>query len=334
MSNEESYRFALTLFKPDETSLGQFPVEMDWEPAIEWTRFLALRRGAGEARQEAEVEPIWHGVQGPPYVQGFRVRLGSEAPASFPLAYFADGARAIAAGLVDSGELGKGDAYLYQPLAYRRASSEQKRSPFVTEDVTPAVDLEEVALDELRAGASRQGVIAEDEDEMPALLPQAVLEEVKSLAATAGSIETGGVLLGRLGRDKVSGELACVVSAQVHARHARSDSTSLHFTADTWTEVRQVMALRGEGELMVGWWHSHPVSAWCRRCSEESQRRCTLARDFYSEHDRALHRTVSPKAYSLGLVVNAVGYGEFTLSLFGWKNGILDSRGFHATEVS
>lgn len=334
MNSDVSYRFALSLFKPGETSLGQFPLEMDWEPAIEWARFLALRRGAGEARQEAEVEPIWHGTEGPPYVQGFHVRLGSEAPASFPLAYFADEARAIAARLIATGKLEQGDAYLYQPLAYRRAPGEPERSPFVTEDVTPALDLEEVALDELRAGASRLGVIAEDEDEMPAFFPEAVLEEAKSLAATAGTIETGGVLLGRLGRDQVSGELACVVTAQVHARHARADATSLHFTADTWTAVRQAMALRGKGELMLGWWHSHPVAAWCERCSEESQRSCTLARDFYSEHDCALHRTVFPQAYSLGLVVNAVGYGEFTLSLFGWRDGILHPRGFHVTEVS
>jgi len=327
-----SYRFALSLFKPDETSLGQFSLDVDWEPAIEWTRFLALRRGAGEARQEAEVEPIWHGVQGPPYVQGFHVRLGSEAPASFPLAYFAADARTLAAGLIKAGKLAREDAYYFQPLAYRRSASEPSRSSFVTEDVTPAVEIDEVALDALRAGASSRGLV--DGAEMPAFFPESVIQEVKSLAAIGGAVETGGVLLGRLGRDKVSGDVAAFVTAQVHARHARSDATSLHFTADTWTEVRQAMDLRGKGELLLGWWHSHPVAAWCRGCPEQSQRSCTLARDFYSEHDRALHRTVFPRAYSLGLVVNAVGYGELTLSLFGWKEGILHPRGFHVMEVS
>ena len=80
---------------------------------------------------------------------------------------------------------------------------------------------------------------------------------------------------------------------------------------------------------MLGWWHSHPVREWCKDCAPERQQVCKMASDFFSAHDHALHRTVFPRAYSIALVANDAVMGDVTFSAFGWREGLLESRGFH-----
>ena len=57
--------------------------------------------------------------------------------------------------------------------------------------------------------------------------------------------------------------------------------------------------------------------------------RCRLRSGFFSEHDRALHGAVFPRAYSVALVANVLEPGEETFSLFGWRNGRIEERGLH-----
>jgi hypothetical protein len=54
-----------------------------------------------------------------------------------------------------------------------------------------------------------------------------------------------------------------------------------------------------------------------------------MSGDFFSAHDHALHRTVFPSAYSIALVANDVATGDVTFSAFGWRDGLLEPRGFH-----
>ena len=76
--------------------------------------------------------------------------------------------------------------------------------------------------------------------------------------------------------------------------------------------------------------NTHPVTAICRHqgCSEEAQRKCPMARDYFSEHDRFLHRTMFPRSYALGLVVNDWTFAPPSASLFGYRAGLIDVRGF------
>ncbi len=80
---------------------------------------------------------------------------------------------------------------------------------------------------------------------------------------------------------------------------------------------------------MLGWWHSHPVREWCKECPVERQQVCKMSGDFFSAHDHALHRTVFPSAYSIAIVANDVATGDVTFSAFGWRDGLLEARGFH-----
>ena len=113
----------------------------------------------------------------------------------------------------------------------------------------------------------------------------------------------------------------------IGARHAQGQLTRLTFTAESWTAVQAALDLRRKAEMMLGWWHSHPSRVWCQKCPVEKQKVCPLAMDFFSEHDRQLHRTVFPRAYSVALVVNDSVNG-LSYSLFGWREGVVASRGF------
>ena len=54
-----------------------------------------------------------------------------------------------------------------------------------------------------------------------------------------------------------------------------------------------------------------------------------MASGFFSAQDRALHRAVFPRAYAVALVVNQIAEQEQTFSLFGWRQGLIQARGFH-----
>jgi hypothetical protein len=56
-----------------------------------------------------------------------------------------------------------------------------------------------------------------------------------------------------------------------------------------------------------------------------------MRRDFFSDHDHHLHRSVFPAAYSIALVVNDASDG-LSHSCFGWYEGVLVPRGFHVLD--
>ncbi len=190
----------------------------------------------------------------------------------------------------------------------------------------PRLPLHDGSLLAMRGRARAVGrVRAED---YPVFLPETLLEEVKARAREAQGKECGGILLGNLYRDPDLPEVFAEVTAQVPARHVEADAHRLTFTPQTWRAVDAALELRGSQEVMLGWWHSHPVGHWCGECSPEKRERCLLKGGFLSSHDRRLHRTVFPRAYSLALVVTEPGDEEPTCDLFGWRRERLKRRGY------
>jgi hypothetical protein len=155
----------------------------------------------------------------------------------------------------------------------------------------------------------------------------AVVEEATALTLDEGASETGGILIGHLHRDPVSGQVFVEITAQIPARHTVGSSVKLTFTADTWTDVRATIALRSHDEMMLGWWHSHPAREWCKECPPERQRACPLGAGFLSSDDRALHRAMFPRAFCVALVMTNTTDGA-RARLFGWRSGVLQPRGF------
>jgi hypothetical protein len=276
------------------------------------------------------VEPVWSEVAGPPAIRGLAVRFEPdrtawvhEVPA---LPYFADAARALVAAKVEAGVVSGGDRVRYGVLAFERDEIDPPATArrFETVERAAPSPVADRPFTSRFAGAITCGGGVDDEI-MPVGIPEEVLDEICGLALAAGERETGGLLIGHLCREAAA--LGLEVTAQIAARHTEGDSTKVTFTSDTWTDVRAALALRRAGELIVGYWHSHPAFHWCAACPAERQARCQLASGFLSSDDKALHRVMFPAAYTQSLVITRSIAG-LEAKLFGWSGGTLAARGF------
>ena len=333
------YRYGLLLFRKDGSTLGSASVTVDWEPAAESARFDHARRGGAPLNGEgtASIEPLWDRTEGEPYLRGFRVAHdngGRRVTTDFPSSYFSDVAAQTSAEFVKRGKLEAGDAYLFQAVAFAGNGAAKPAGGLELEVVEekPAFEFVPSRLDDFRRRSAPAGVV--DADDMPVFIPPRVLEEAAALTRGAEGRETGGILIGRLHHDAALPEIFVEVSAQIPAEHTRGTAAKLTFTAATWSAASAAIRLRNQAEIYLGYWHSHPVREWCRgkECTPEKQKTCQLARDFFSEDDRAVMRAAFPRAHSLGLVVNDAPSANLTYSLFGWRGGKIHPRGFYILE--
>jgi len=330
--HETDYKFAIEMLTTGGVSLGQYPVTVDWEPAREYARLLGMRRNGPDAAPRgvtAAIEPMWDDEKsGEPYAVGARLTDG-DVVCAVKKEYFKPLAIELSSELVEKKALKTGDLFHFRILAYRQPPEAEASHGirFTVRDATPPIKFVEAPLAEL-AGASVDCGVGESDD-IPVFIPQSVMDEADAITREAGSNETGGILIGSLRRDPAIPEIAVVVTAQIPARHTESKTTSLTFTAETWTAVQSALDLRRSGEMMLGWWHSHPSFAFCNDdCPPERRKTCSLQKAFLSGADLGLHRTVFPKAWHIALLANNADAGlEF--ALFGWRGGVVQRRGFN-----
>jgi hypothetical protein len=329
---QDSYRFALEHFAPDGRCLGQTLVTPDFQPALECAYFAAVRKGAlplVSAPATGAVAPLWSEELGPPYCSGIRV-MESE----FSSGYFLELAQQRAAEYIAAGELAHGDSYRYRVRAYpaesRASAPDLRMEPpiaFGVEALHEPIALDLSRLDDFLARSESVG--EEDALDVPVFVAEEVLCGISELAKSAGELETGGVLVGRLHCDALRPEVFVEITAQIPARHAEARGASFAFTPETWAAADAAIALRGGGELLLSWWHFHPN--FCRGCPEERRSACAFARPFFSSEDRHLHRTCFPRAWQLALLASDLPDQGITPALFGWRKGSIVQRGFHVT---
>jgi hypothetical protein len=324
------HRWLLEIYREDRSTVGRVPVSVDFEPAAEHVLFRAMRRmllATDATARSSSIFPTWDAEDGEPYVSGFCVCFDDapgEVLGEFGTDFFRQAARKISTELMTQGRLREGEVFRFRPLAFPAAASTPVGR---SRDVSPGLDLREGALSGLVARSSVEGTV--DEEDFPVFVPERVLDEVREISRGAGEHETGGFLVGRLHRDASVPEIFLEVTGQLPAKHVIADTDRLTFTERTWAEAQTMLDLRQQGEAWCGWWHRHPVAAWCKDCAPEKQRVCRLARDFFSSHDRQLHRAVFSRAYNVALVFNDSALVEPSFSLFGWRRGDLCPRGFH-----
>jgi hypothetical protein len=334
---QDGHCYAIELLQENGSRIGQIPIDIDWEPALEWAQLAGVRQGKlspGTSIEEGIVQPVWHGELGPPHLDGFDAIVAGERNACvtsrIPTVYCRDLAQRASAQFVKSGRLKVGDLFRYRVLAFacdnKPAADGASRIPFAVERVTRPMPLLASPLRERVSASTHHGVV--HTDDVPVFLPQAVLDETFALTEQADTEETGGVLIGHLHRDTETPEIFAEITAQIPARHVQSAVTKLTFTADTWAAVQAAVNLRRREEIYLGWWHSHPhLKALCKDCEKYREGTCKPNAAFMSAEDCALHRTVFPRAYSVALVIGDTPCSGLTWGIFGWRYGLVVERG-------
>lgn len=339
--SDQRFRYAIEVFRANGECAGQVPASVDWEPALQATWLKGLRQNRlqlTDGVDSSAIYPLWSEQSGNPYVDGFRVTILSEHSAGitedFTTAYFRDVMNAALSQLRREGRLEKDERVRILTLATfneghaqagptRRLKSRELPSELTLKSSSLAgfVDSSTPVDDpSVETGA----------DDIPVVIPRIVLDEARDLTWRAGARETGGILIGHLCRDTDLQDLFVEVTAQIPAAHAPAKSDRLTFTPETWTAAQAAVDLRASDEVQVGVWHSHPVFDWCRKCPEKKKRVCPLARGFMSADDCQLFRAIFPKAYTSALVVSNIKEKEDVVhKLFGWRGGLIVSRGYY-----
>src|SRR5262245_33290729 len=336
------YEYSLDILNEDGRQLDRVGLAPDWQPALAWTQFEGIREGRLPAVTGAVpgvVEPIWDGRAGPPIVAAFRAVVGGEAgdevSREIPRTYVRGLAHQAAAKLIEAGALQAGATFLYVVKAQPGAATGDEPQPdgFSVEEIAQPLPLTDGAIESVRACAIRSGP-DEPAGQLPVFLPKQILVEAVEQARQAADVETGGVLVGKLCRDRrpqhgAAPEIFLEITAQVTAPHTRSQSTRLTFTAETWAAVKAAISLRRRNEIMLGWWHFHPDFCRLRNCPVERREHCSASSAFFSAEDVHLHATCFPAAYHVALLVNDSTAAGMTWSLYGWSRGMVTARGFH-----
>ena len=335
------YEYSLEILSEDGRQLDRVGLAPDWQPALAWAQFEGIREGRLPAVTGAVpgvVEPVWDGRAGPPLVAAFRAVVrgegGEEVSREIPRTYVRDLAHRAAARLTEKGALKVGDTFLYVVNAVAGAAAEEPQPDgFSVEAIAQPLPLIDVPIAPFRERSILSGP-DEPAGQVPVFLRKQILVEAVEQARQAADVETGGVLVGKLCRDRrtdgAAPEIFLEITAQVAAPHTRAQSTRLTFTAETWAAVQAAITLRRRNELMLGWWHFHPDFCRLRSCPVERRAQCPVSSAFFSEEDVHLHATCFPAAYHVALLINeSTAAGGMTWSIFGWSRGMVAARGFH-----
>ncbi len=340
MAFNDGFRFVADVTAVDGRYLGQLPLDMDWESAVQAAYWVAVRRGVLPPLMRcasATIEPSWHSERGAPRVDGVRITChgadGARASATIPRLYFRDAVETAALQLVAQGVLAAGERFYFEVCAYPvpdRARYDERAGDVRLSgaEIPQPLPLVADSLETWLRGASRCGDAAGSGEDMPVFIPEQVIAEAKQLARQAGDVEWGGVLIGRLYRDTATPEIFCQVTALIPARHTVAARTRLTFTAQTWAAARAALDLRAKGELVVGFVHNHPF--WCRDCPAENRRHCPLIQQpFFSRDDVALTRAMFPRPFNIAVLLSDLGEADRRCDVFGWRGGMVAARGYH-----
>ena len=350
MSIKNSYRFVAEAKMRGGAPLGALALAPDWEPAAHWSYFEGMRQGRLPPLmrfRSGRVAPLWHVELGQPYVDGVRLcfttgptnreEVTQSVGFVVPNTYFQGAAEQAAAGLVADGVIAVGETFTFRVCAYPEPDENtalkmaEESSGFNVEEIAQPLPLQERELQATLTQASYRGAdgVSQHRD-MPLLVRHTVLNETADLTRRAGHNETGGILIGHLCRDAEAPEIFAEVTAQIPAQHSVADRTTLKFTSATWSAAQAAIALRGQQEIMLGWWHSHPH--FCSRCPAEQRDRCPLSKPFFSNQDRALHRAVFPRAFDVALLLSNLGDDDLSSDVFGWRQGMIAARAYHVLQ--
>ncbi|MHC5109535.1 MAG: M67 family metallopeptidase [Planctomycetota bacterium] len=333
---KDQFRFSFELLGEESRILGTIPLPSSaLAPARECVALAASRRSPARrwfAAQEVAVNPVWC-VDSDAYVRALRAVVPTASnsewahgePATVQQDLPIDFLRDVAVRVARQSGIDSSDFKSYRLLA--EPIVEPAPSGFVVTHLEPDIEVGTAPFAELaRHAVTVNGV---DDRDPCVIVPRPVLDSCSALTVSAGDNETGGALLGYVTRDMASGDLFIQVTDQLPAEHAEGRQTRFTFTTDSWASIRRQIAQRKRHELLVGWWHSHPVRSWCRTSgrSQRDQGDFELM-NVFSRTDVEAHAQICPQAWGIALLMSNSMDGVEP-SMFGWRDACVQSRGFH-----
>lgn len=332
----EAYRWLADISKPSGQHIAQTELDIDFAPLAECAFLAGLRANSLTAVKYsgmAEIEPIWDIETHKPYVMGINVtvnsndRLYSHRINTVENGLFRSAVLRVSSGLVKRGELIDGEKFNYRILAISKPSPQRVDNDFELKAIEEPLAINNaVSLNSLMDKSIRHGVASWHKEDIPVFFSERVVSEARVLGEKSGESESGGILLGHLCRD--NDNLFIVIRAFIEAQYTEAKSMSLTFTADTWKAVQITLDLRDQDERIMGWSHSHPVFAWCKRCDEARRSICPLQKPFFSDSDINVQRTVFSSAFMIAMLFSFLSQ-RTSVDLFGWRDGQVVPRGYY-----
>lgn len=341
------YRFVLECFDGDGQLLREVSLDgTHFQRAVYDTCFDGVRKGVlarydPPAHDDARIEPRFEDASaGGATVSGFRVIVpvdeGGEYARDFHAAYFRCHVLRVRGELARSGELAEDARLQYRVSAVLddgKTAPRPKRFRLGKPQV--CVDIRETPNDEPATAQSWDAPLRED---VRVMVDRVVIDDVVNEAREAPDREVGGALLGYIEADPERRDVRVRVTASASGQGTvRSDNASVTFTPETFAQARKLIELRGAGEYVVGWYHSHPFRL-CSACDDELAPTCINTKIlFFSTDDMQVMEQAFDQPFHVALLAAVEPRVEPFLRhapvrLFGWRKGELVSRGFEVVE--
>lgn len=152
--------------------------------------------------------------------------------------------------------------------------------------------------------------------------------------------ERGVWLVGNLYRQRRPHEIFAVVHTVFEARGTKHERFSMDFSTETFTHVRQQLALwhtrfGRPADVLIGFYHTHPFlpsvldgMEACPSCSLRPT--CTFTSSFFSQRDQAFHAALfGSTPYAVEIVLGLTPREEFDVKMFCCDGGRFRERGYY-----
>lgn len=333
---ESQYDFVMEITGEEGQVIHRGEIFNNLSPCYEELLFMGVCEGTFSndgALPSAFVEPVWS-PSGPPDATGFSISLPPFSPQKHNWSILKDHLRHILCekDLVEQTDDENPDSSKARMVkvqwavrAYERSTQEEKPSRLSCTLVRQPLPFTHRAFTSF-------GIDNVPPEQSPVVIVMArpLLAQLREEAADSLEKERANILTGHLVKDPAMGQ-AVVVLGKIPAETDTAGSRAhFAFSPLTFLSIQQDLALRANGEIIVGWWHNHPppCGGECRLIIPP----CKTSTVFFSSADRAVQRSSFPDPYMVAFVSGKgerKGPHDPETRSFGWKNGQIAEREFH-----
>ncbi|MEE8301515.1 MAG: Mov34/MPN/PAD-1 family protein [Candidatus Tectomicrobia bacterium] len=330
------YQLILDLLTPEGQELGRTPVQV-LERYVEDARFSGICTHSLPPlciAKAATLVPLWRQAEIDPSLLGFRLDLDCDCDGtshtfskSYGLTALQRPVQHATASLRDKGQLRLEESVQYRLCAFHtqplptndhalQGTPEVIPYPLQQQSLPALLPLD-VSADQLMTSSFSVLLCEHARRDL----------EQETLRSIEAGTEQAGMLVGHLNHDPHRQHVFLTITAQVLAdTQVERQAMAFHFHAETFLAARDVIRLRGQGEHIIGWWHSHPT---CQACLQSKD--CTVNTLFFSEQDCLVHEAAFNQPYMVAVVTGKASERqarEPALQMYGWQDGCIVQRDY------